>query len=108
MARQYVEPFDVSDPPGRGCDDPETVRRAQRDSAAFTTLFDCFWELILRYCYGRLRSWPDAEDAAQTAFFQAVTHLPEFELRPAGGGFRSWLLRMAHNESASFLRLRIR
>lgn len=92
------------DSPTPGCDDPELVRRAQQDSAAFATLFDCFWELVFRYCHQRLRSWADAEDAAQTAFVQATLHLTRFELRATGGGFRSWLLRIAHNETVSTAR----
>jgi RNA polymerase sigma-70 factor, ECF subfamily len=108
MERRLAEPLDVGETPGRGCDDPEIVRHAQADSAAFTTLFDCFWELIYRYCYGRLRSWADAEDAAQTAFVQAVTHLPAFEHRAGAGGFRSWLLKVAHNETASIVRSAVR
>lgn len=95
---------DPGDSPALGCDDPELVRRAQADAAAFTTLFDCFWELVFRYCRQRLRSWADAEDAAQTAFLQAALHLPRFEPRPSSGGFRSWLLRIAHNETVSATR----
>lgn len=108
MGRWREEPLDGGDAPGRGCDDPETVRLAQHDSAAFTVLFECFWALILRYCYGRLRSWPDAEDAAQAAFVNATLHLPYFEQRERGGGFRSWLLHIAHNETASFMRSVVR
>jgi RNA polymerase sigma factor (sigma-70 family) len=102
------EPTEDDGVTSSGCDDPELVRHAQRDTAAFTALFDCFWPLVYRYCYQRLRSWPDAEDAAQTAFLQAVTHLPGFEHRPESGGFRSWLLRIAHNETTSAARARLR
>jgi RNA polymerase sigma-70 factor (ECF subfamily) len=104
MVRQQATPRTASETLEGGCDDPALVRHAQSDLAAFTVLFNCFWSLVVRYCYGRLRSWPDAEDAAQTVFLNAILHLPGFEQRPQSGGVRSWLLRIAHNETITTTR----
>lgn len=55
-------------------------------------------DLVYRYCLRMLRSREDAEDAAQTTFFQAVRALrrgvvPTFE--------QAWLLKIASNECKS-------
>lgn len=109
LVGRHAAPSPTAPPPARDCDDPELPLHARHDQAAFTTLFDCFWPLLHRYCFGHLRSWADAEDVAQTAFVKAHQALARggYKRRP-GGGFASWLLRIAHNEAVSALRARSR
>ena len=68
----------------------ETTREAQ--------LYERHSALVYRYCLRMLRSREDAEDAAQTTFFQALRALrrgvvPSFE--------QAWLLKIASNECKS-------
>lgn len=108
MSWVQPEPASTRSPVESRCDDPELIRLARHDHGAFAAIYDCFWSVVLRYSYLRLRSWPDAEDVAQVVFLRASRALPEFEQRNDGGGFRSWLIRIAHNEAISAARYRIR
>ena len=54
---------------------------------------------VLNYCYHRLGTWSEAEDAAQQVFLHAYTALGRF--RDREGSFRSWLFTVAHHEVAN-------
>jgi RNA polymerase sigma-70 factor (ECF subfamily) len=68
------------------------------ETAGEAQLYERHSALVYRYCLGKLGSREDAEDAAQTTFFQAVRALrrgvvPNFE--------QAWLLKIASNECKS-------
>ena len=74
------------------------------DLAAFNTLVDRYERDIYNLCYRLLGDKQSAEDAAQEAFLSAYRSLAGF----AGGNVRSWLLRIAANQSKDELRRRKR
>src|SRR6185503_8343782 len=80
--------------------DADLVAVAQADPLAFDRLFARYDAPILNYCYYRLGSWEEAEDAAQEIFTTAYAGLPRFRDRDGGpaGSFRSWLFTVAHHE----------
>jgi RNA polymerase sigma-70 factor, ECF subfamily len=71
---------------------------------AFNTLVERHQTAVYNLCLRLLGQSQAAEDAAQEAFLSAFRALPRF----AGGSFRSWLLRIAANESKDELRRRRR
>lgn len=71
------------------------------DGAAFGWLVLPHRDAMLRLTQRILRNREDAEDAVQTALFDALRHLDTFEGRSR---FSSWLTRIAMN--AAFMRLR--
>ena len=71
---------------------------------AFNRLVERYQSSVYSLCLRLLGSPQAAEDAAQEAFLSAYRALPSF----AGGNVRSWLLRIAANESKDELRRRKR
>ncbi|MBI2767231.1 MAG: sigma-70 family RNA polymerase sigma factor [Chloroflexi bacterium] len=71
---------------------------------AFNSLVDRYQAAVYNLCARLLGNREAAEDAAQEAFLSAYHALSRFE----GGSFRSWLLRIAANESKDELRRRKR
>lgn len=69
---------------------------------AFNRLVDRHQGAVYSLCARILGSREAAEDASQEAFLSAYRSLSRF----AGGNFRSWLLRIAANESKDELRRR--
>jgi RNA polymerase sigma-70 factor, ECF subfamily len=79
--------------------DATLVAVAQRNLEAFTTLYERYADPVLNYCYHRLGTWAEAEDAAQQVFLHVYTALGRF--RDREGSFRSWLFTVAHHEVAN-------
>jgi RNA polymerase sigma factor (sigma-70 family) len=77
--------------------DPELVAAAQADAAAFDQLFARYADPVLNYCYYRLGTWEEAEDATQQVFVNAYTSLHRFRGQEESS-FRSWLFTIAHHE----------
>ena len=102
MVRHDVDP---QPPPltSRHADDAASdatlVAVAQRNLEAFTTLYERYADPVLNYCYHRLGTWAEAEDAAQQVFLHVYTALGRF--RDREGSFRSWLFTVAHHEVAN-------
>ena len=71
---------------------------------AFNSVVERYQGAVYSLCYRLLGQREAAEDAAQEAFLSAYRALPRF----AGGNLRSWLLRIAANESKDELRRRRR
>lgn len=71
---------------------------------AFNRLVERYQSSVYSLCVRLLGSPQAAEDAAQEAFLSAYRALPSF----TGGNVRSWLLRIAANESKDELRRRKR
>lgn len=77
----------------RGHEPPPDVER----------LFEQLGDAVLTYCYYRLGTWEEAEDAAQHVFLKAFAALHRFHDRGEGQGdsVRSWLFTIAHHEVAN-------
>jgi RNA polymerase sigma-70 factor (ECF subfamily) len=86
--------------------DAELVRSAQRDRAAFGALYERYVDRVYSYHFYRTGSSADAEDLTARTFYQAMSHLAEFEER--GVPFSAWLFTIAHNLVANFHRDRSR
>jgi RNA polymerase sigma-70 factor (ECF subfamily) len=69
------------------------VAAAKRDCQAFALLYRRYVEAVYRYCYRRLGSREEAEDATSQIFIQALAALPRLGDQP----FRAWLFTIAHN-----------
>jgi RNA polymerase sigma factor (sigma-70 family) len=93
---------------GPSTDDPDRahVARARLDPCAFEPLFFRYWHDVVRYCFYRLDSWEDAEDAASQVFISAYAALERF--CDDRDSFRSWLFTIAHHEVANRRRYRSR
>ena len=83
----------------------ESVARcaAAGDDAAFTTLYERYYEPLLAYCRSILLDAEDARDATQSALENALRALPR---REPGRPLRPWLYRIAHNEAIDIVRRR--
>ena len=88
-----------------GQDDKSLVSLSKDgDLAAFNTLVDRYQRDIFNLCYRLLGDPQAAEDATQEALLSAYRSLSRY----AGGNVRSWLLRIAANQSKDELRRRKR
>lgn len=93
-------------PPDLAPDDEKLVRAAQQDPAQFEHLLAAHESRLLTFCFGRLRSWPDAEDVAQQVMIKIWNALPSFRFRHGPGSYRAWLFTIARNECTDELRRR--
>jgi RNA polymerase sigma-70 factor (ECF subfamily) len=80
-------------------DELDLISRAQQgERSAFAVLVDHYWERLYRWLYHLTHDQGEAEDLAQESFLRALTNLATFQ---AGGNFRAWLFRIAHNQWAN-------
>lgn len=86
--------------------DAELVQRAREDRAAFGALYERYVDRVYSYHYYRTGSEADAEDLTARTFYQALSHLDDFEER--GVPFSAWLFTIAHNLVANYHRDRSR
>ena len=107
LARKLDE---VRHAPPADAGDADLVLASLGDSLAFDRLHDRYGHAILNYCYYRLGTWEDAEDAAQQIFINAFANLRRFHdgRADSAGSFRSWLFTIAHHEVANRKRTRAR
>lgn len=83
----------------------QLVERARDGSLeAFNLLVDRYQDAVYALCRRLLADSAAAEDASQETFISAYRAIGSF----AGGNFRSWLLRIAANQSKDELRKRQR
>jgi RNA polymerase sigma-70 factor (ECF subfamily) len=85
-------------------DEITLVARAKHDRHAFALLYQRYVTAVYRYCYRRLGSKEDAEDATSQIFAQVLAALPRLGEQP----FRAWLFTIAHHVVADVHRARIR
>jgi RNA polymerase sigma factor (sigma-70 family) len=84
--------------------DARLARMAKRgDPRAFEAIFRRYHQELYRYCRAILADADEAHDALQGTMAAALRGLPRCERRIA---LRSWLYRVAHNESISIMRRR--
>ena len=73
------------------------------DPQAFVALYHHYLDPIYKYCYRRLPTAEDAEDATSLIFAKALVDLPQ---QREAGAVRSWLFAIAHNVVADHYRAR--
>jgi RNA polymerase sigma-70 factor (ECF subfamily) len=86
--------------------DLDDVRAAQRDRAAFASLYRRYLDPVYGYCFYLLGDHHDAEDATERTFLAALGAIDRY--RDEGASFRAWLFRIAHNQLVNALRARRR
>ena len=79
-------------------DERMLVEQARTDPDAFATLYRRYVSRVHAFAYRRSGSREVAEDVTAATFERALRGLPSFEWR--GGGFGSWLFRIAANQLA--------
>lgn len=89
-----------------GDPDRQDVAAAQRDRAAFDTLYRRYLDAVYSYAFYSLGDHHDAEDATERTFLAALRGIGSFEDR--GATFRAWLFRIARNTIANSRRSRFR
>jgi RNA polymerase sigma-70 factor (ECF subfamily) len=77
----------------------EEIRGGSR--IAFDQLMQRYQQLVFRTAYSYCRQPEDALDISQDVFIKVYRKLGSYAGR---GAFRSWLLRIAHNESVNWVR----
>ena len=85
-------------------DEQALAIRAKSDRAAFGVLYDRYVERVYGYCYRRLPTPEEAEDATSQIFTRALAALPRY--RDDGPSFAAWLFAIAHNVVVDELRSR--
>jgi len=73
----------------------ELILAAQRDSDAFTPLYERYVDQIYAYAYSLTHNRELAEDVTAATFARAIEELPRFEWR--GVPYSAWLYRVAAN-----------
>ncbi len=87
-----AERIGVATPSASGHELPPDIER----------LFEQYGDPVLTYCYYRLGTWEEAEDAAQHVFLKAIASSERFQGREGDGDpVRSWLFTIAHHEVAN-------
>lgn len=97
MGSQRVAPpsKDSAQPASVTAHDYDAVAAALRDPAAFSILFDRYWDQVFRFCYYRLGDWHEAEDAASQVFVNALGGIDGFRNDNRDEAFRCWLFTIA-------------
>lgn len=78
------------------------LRAQQRDTEAFTQLYEAYFDKIYRYLAMRIRNECEAEDMTQQVFMKVLQSISSYKSK--GVPFSSWLYRIAHNQLVDFLR----
>ena len=95
LLKQDRGPLDVSLPESL-LKDAARVERAQAgDKAVWDEWFEEYYRPLFRYCYLRLRSHSEAEDAVSQVFGEAYRGIGRY--RHTGRPLLAWLYRIAHN-----------
>jgi len=78
------------------------LRAAQRDEAAFTRIYDNYFDRIFHYLALRIGNRTEAEDLTQQVFVKVARSITSFSWK--GPPFSAWLFRIAHNQMVDYLR----
>lgn len=80
----------------------QTIREAQRDSAAFRPLYEKYFRTIYLFVIHRTGDRDVSADITSQVFLKALINIGRYEFR--GLPFSSWLFRIAINECNSYFR----
>jgi RNA polymerase sigma-70 factor (ECF subfamily) len=99
----FVERLDLSDEHREDVDTARLVLRWQSgDRAAFTTIYERYFDRVYSYLRIALNDTHEAEDATQQVFMSMMEAMDRFELRTAP--VRGWLFRIVRNHAISHAR----
>lgn len=83
-------------------DEPELIRRAQKDPQAFGWLYDRYVRRIYAFVYHRCGDSTVAQDVTAATFEKALQNIGRFKWQ--GVAFGAWLYRIARNELNGYYR----
>ena len=72
------------------------------NQAAFTQLYDIYFDRVYRYIYVRIRRQDEAQDLTQEVFIKALKEIESYRIDKTP--FASWLFRIAHNQVIDHVR----
>jgi len=96
-------PRRTTEPSSSAADGPVASATHHGPTPDLERLYERFGDPVLTYCYYRLGTWEEAEDAAQHVFLKAFGALDRFRERASeeDDPLRSWLFTIAHHEVAN-------
>ena len=80
----------------------DLVRKAKKDSEAFSELYEKYYSQIFGYILKRVANLEIAQDVTSETFLKALKNLWQFRWRNIP--FSSWLYRIANNETVNYFR----
>jgi RNA polymerase sigma-70 factor (ECF subfamily) len=81
------------------------VKRAQeKDKAAFSELFDLYYDKVLNYVFRRVLNTEYAKDITSNTFLKVLKNLDQFEWRNGPFSFSGWIFKIATNEVNQYFR----
>jgi RNA polymerase sigma-70 factor, ECF subfamily len=80
----------------------ELLKKIRETPAAFTEVFQMYYQPIFGYILRRTGNFDDSADLAANTFFKAFTHINQFTYN--GISIKVWLYRIATNEVNQFFR----
>jgi len=95
-------------PPPPATDEQLVDRLRDGDTSAGRELVDRHCQALLRYLHRLSGSEHAAEELHQQTWVSVLEHLDKFSPTTAGGGFKSWLFRIATNKANDTWRSRSR
>ncbi len=78
------------------------LKAQQKDSKAFSELYEAYFDKIYRYILLKTGNQSDAEDMTQQVFLKALKSLPSYRYQEVP--FSAWLYRIAHNQMVDHFR----
>jgi RNA polymerase sigma-70 factor (ECF subfamily) len=78
------------------------LKAQQKDSKAFSELYEAYFDKIYRYILLKTGNQSDAEDMTQQVFLKALKSLPSYKYQEVP--FSAWLYRIAHNQMVDHFR----
>ena len=78
------------------------LRASKGDADAFSSLYEQYFDRIYRYVFFKTSHVAEAEDLTERVFLKAWEAMARYKQR--GGGFRTWLYRIAHNTVVDYHR----
>ena len=82
-------------------EDALPIAESKNNAAAFSVLYDRYFQSVYRYLYYRVGNAPEAEDLTSQTFLSALEALPRYQHR---GNFAAWLFRIARGKIIDYVR----
>src|SRR3954469_23877259 len=105
MIRRRSMPSHAESPPEAIASEADRLTQARHDPVVFNRLLTDERDAVFSFCYHRLASFDDAEDATQETLVRAARGFDRFTER-GSGSFHAWVITIAKNEVIDEIRRR--